>query len=343
MICKSGDMLETFGIQPRCIWFVLGKYKLQEIGCKIILMCYFAVFYLEEVMQKRIDGFMRCHPLVNLVFFVGVIGFGMLFVHPVAQGISLLSAVLYLACLKGRKSVGIIFPFVLPMVLVTALINPIFNHQGITILGYLPGGNPLTLESVLYGLSSGAMLGCIVCWFVCLNEIFTSDKLTYIFGRIAPSLSLIFSMILRFVPRFKTQFAEIAEGQRGIGNDLRKGTFRERARCAVQIFSVMITKSLESSVDVADSMKSRGYGTGKRTAFSDFALSKQDKGLLTLLIFEIFYIAVGVALGRFEFQFIPHISFGKTDAFGVTVYAAYFLLCITPEVVEFLEERKWKQ
>lgn len=38
---------------------------------------------------------------------------------------------------------------------VTAAVNPAFSHEGRTILRYLPSGNPLTLESILYGIAQG--------------------------------------------------------------------------------------------------------------------------------------------------------------------------------------------
>ena len=36
----------------------------------------------------------------------------------------------------------------LPMLLLAAVVNPAFNHEGATLLTYLPSGNPLTLESM---------------------------------------------------------------------------------------------------------------------------------------------------------------------------------------------------
>jgi energy-coupling factor transport system permease protein len=41
---------------------------------------------------------------------------------------------------------------------VTAWLNPLFNHAGVTLLFYLPGGNPVTLESMVYGLAAATML-----------------------------------------------------------------------------------------------------------------------------------------------------------------------------------------
>lgn len=34
----------------------------------------------------------------------------------------------------------------LPLLVITALINPAFSHQAVTILAYLPSGNPLTRD-----------------------------------------------------------------------------------------------------------------------------------------------------------------------------------------------------
>ena len=46
--------------------------------------------------------------------------------------------------------------------LLAALVNPAFVHQGATILTYFPSGNPLTLESILYGCASGVLLAAVV-------------------------------------------------------------------------------------------------------------------------------------------------------------------------------------
>ena len=73
----------------------------------------------------------------------------------------------------------------LPAILLTALINPIFNHEGVTILGYLPSGNPVTQESVIYGICAALMIVSVICHFSCYNEVMTSDKFIYIFGKIS--------------------------------------------------------------------------------------------------------------------------------------------------------------
>ena len=89
------------------------------------------------------------------------------------------------------------------MAALAALVNPAFNHEGATILTYLPSGNPLTMESMFYGVAAAVMLASVVLWFSSYNEVMTSDKFVYLFGRIIPALSLVLSMALRFIPKFK--------------------------------------------------------------------------------------------------------------------------------------------
>ena len=79
-----------------------------------------------------------------------------------------------------------------PLLLFSAVLNPLFNHEGATILTYLPDGNPLTLESMLYGVSAAAMMVTVILWFSCYNSVMTSDKFLYLFGRVIPALSLLF-------------------------------------------------------------------------------------------------------------------------------------------------------
>ena len=76
----------------------------------------------------------------------------------------------------------------LPMLVAMALINPAFNHEGVTIIDYLPSGNPLTLESIIYGLCAAIMIVSVICHFSCYNEVMTSDKFIYLFGKIIPAI-----------------------------------------------------------------------------------------------------------------------------------------------------------
>lgn len=262
--------------------------------------------------------------------------------HPLAQGIALVCAITYSVSTTGKKSVLFLLKYCLPMVLLTAFINPAFNHEGTTTLLYFSNGNPLTLESILYGFSAGIMLVTILLWFASFNRVMTSDKFIYLFGKIIPALSLVLSMSLRFVPKFKTQMATVAEAQRSIGRDVSNGSLWSRTKTAIVIFSIMITWALENAIETADSMKSRGYGLKGRSAFSIYRFDERDKYTCLWFSFCGAFLLVGTMLMAFGFRYFPNIRYAPLDMTTIPFYGVYFTLCITPVILNWKEEKKWK-
>ena len=286
--------------------------------------------------------FKTYHPIVNFVYFVFVIGFSCFFMHPAGLGISLVSGFTYSVMLKGKKQGLKNLIYILPVLLLMALINTFFNHEGVTIIGYLPSGNPLTLESVVYGLCAAVMIVSVICHFSCFNEVMTSDKFIYLFGKIIPGMSLIISMTLRFVPKFLSQLKVVINAQRCMGRDVSNGKLIKRAKCGLNILSIMTTWSLENAIETADSMKARGYGIPGRSAFSIFTFDKRDKKALVCILLLAIYTLAGNLMGGMYFRFFPSMKSAELSPFCVSVFAAYLLLCVCPVIIELWEVRKWK-
>lgn len=288
------------------------------------------------------DVFSSFHPVINFVYFTAVILFGMFFMHPVLLGTALISAFTYSVMLNGIKTLKFNVCCLVPMLILMALLNPAFNHQGETILFYLKNGNPITLESILFGVAAAVMFITVILWFSCYNAIMTSDKFIYLFGRIIPSLSLILSMVLRFIPRYKAQIKQISNAQKCIGRDCSQGNVIRRAKNGIKILSIMTTWALENSIETADSMRSRGYGLPKRTSFSLFRFDSRDKTTLTILIALIAFVLVGSVLGENTMRFFPSIRLVKVTIFSIGIYCAYFILCMLPVFINIMENIKWK-
>ncbi len=286
--------------------------------------------------------FKNYHPVVNFSFFLAVIVFSMSLMHPAYVAVSLFGSLIYTFLLKGRRGLGFRVMFLLPVLLGTAIMNPLFNHEGITILAYFPNGNPLTLESILYGVGAASVLVAVICWFSCYNEIMTSDKFIYLFGRIVPSLSLLLSMSLRFVPRFSIQLRKVIKAQRSIGRDVNCGTLYQRMKHGFSILSVMVTWSLEQAIETADSMKSRGYGLPKRSSFFIFTLGKRDKRALLFLGLLIAFLLLALFTGSLHAVYFPKIQVVGWSAKTVFALFIYLLLCIFPIILGALEELKWR-
>lgn len=233
--------------------------------------------------------------------------------------------------------------YLIPTLLLAAFVNPAFSHEGVTILTYLPSGNPLTLESICYGIAAAVMLVTVILWFSCYNAVMTSDKFIYLFGKIIPGLSLILSMVLRFVPKFKAQLAKISEAQACIGQDVHSGGIIRRIKNGVKIISIMISWALEDAIETADSMRTRGYGLPGRTAFSIYKFDSRDKKAMAFIAGLIFIVIMGSFLKLNKFRYYPSMKGAGANPLSIFVFLCYFALCITPLCIELWEDRKWKQ
>ena len=287
------------------------------------------------------NEFKTCHPMVNFLYFFLVIGFTMFLMHPVSLGITLFCAILYSFVLKGKrkalKSIGVaVF-----VILITAILNPLFSHYGVTVITYLPTGNPLTAESICYGIAAGVMLSSVLLYFSCFNMVLSSDKFTYLFGRIIPKLSMVFSMIIRFVPTLISRLKEISAVQKTLGRDISKGGIIKRVKCGIKILSVLITWSLENAIETADSMKSRGYGLSGRTSYTIFKLEKRDKLMLLSMGILSAVILWGILSGKLNYSYFPVLYTKKLSFLSLCMHTAYLFLCLTPVLLEWREAIRW--
>ena len=125
------------------------------------------------------------HPVVNIAYFIVAILLTICFLHPVIIFISFVFATLYLMYNK----VNLHIVSFLIMLICVILINPLVNHQGVTTLFYMFSGNPITLESILYGVFAGFMIISVILWVNCYMVIVTSDKFIYLFSKMMDYLT----------------------------------------------------------------------------------------------------------------------------------------------------------
>ena len=209
----------------------------------------------------------------------------------------------------------------------------------------IPGmrnGNPVTLESIVYGLASGLMLAGVISWFSVFHEVMTSDKFMYLFGKVVPAFSLLLSMTLRFVPRFTAQIKRVAESQQCIGRNVNNGKLYERAAHGLKILSITTTWALENSVETADSMKSRAYGLRGRTNFSIYRFDRRDGALLAFLLGTTGVLLTCMHLRKLKILYFPVFIMNETTTGAVILYILYGILCMLPLILNILEDIKWR-
>ncbi|MBO5273135.1 MAG: energy-coupling factor transporter transmembrane protein EcfT, partial [Clostridia bacterium] len=204
------------------------------------------------------------NPIVQTLYFLSAALCSMLGMNPVMIVISLVGALLlYILRAEDENPTGHLFTLLL--FAVTALINPLFYHNGATVLLVI-NNNPITLEATLYGITAGAMIIAVLYHFRSFSKIMTSDRLMYVFGKLSGKFALTLSMTLRYIPLFITQMERVRAAQRTTGQ-YKDGSIADTVKSDLRVFSVMITWALENGIVTADSMEARGYGTGKRTSW----------------------------------------------------------------------------
>ncbi len=285
------------------------------------------------------NEFKNYHPLVNFVYFAFVIAFSMFFMNPICLAVNSISGVLYSISLREKRQISA--AAVILTVFGVALINPLFNHEGVTILFYLPSGNSFTLESVLYGVGAAVMILSVILYFSCFNFVMTSDKIMYLVGKLSAALPLVFSMALRLVPRIARKTREISEARKNFFGESGSGII-PRAKEGIRVLSVITTWSFENSVDTADSMRGRGFGIRKRTYFSNYHMTGRDRFILILILLFGIMTAVAVFSGSFYFRYFPKIKYSDLSLMGMIGIFSYAILCMIPFLLEVREKILWK-
>lgn len=296
----------------------------------------------EAVSGREPDAFSSYHPALLFLYFCGVLFFCMFLTHPVPLVLAFCAELCYSVLLNGAKAVRFQLLGLLPVSLAVALLNPLLNRAGKTIL-FSAFGGPVTLESLAFGAVYALAFASAVTVFSCFNRVMTSDRLMFLFGRLSPVLSLMFSLTLRFVPRYKAQARTLAEAQKGIGLDPAHGTVPERVRNGAELVSALITWALENAVESADSMKARGFGLRGRTSFSVFVWRKRDRALLAAELASLGVVLLGLLIGVFRSEYIPAIAIAGLSEGSVPYYAACALFCFLPVLVNMREILLWNR
>ncbi|MHB1453183.1 MAG: energy-coupling factor transporter transmembrane component T [Saccharofermentanales bacterium] len=284
--------------------------------------------------------FSSYHPSVLMAYFAAVIAITMFTGHPVMLALALAGGFcLSLASQEFARSMkNLAFSALFFMVI--SLTNPLFSHKGVTVLFFL-NSNPVTLESFFYGMGIGAMVVGVMYWFRNYSAIMTTEKFLYLFGRFMPRLTLIFSMVIRFIPLFTDQIRKVTNSQKALGGFSEEG-YIAKVKSGISVFSVMITWALEMAIETSDSMRSRGYGIQKRSSFSIYRFAARDLLMLIVLAGLAVFIFVSMSSDSLYFSYYPGMTPVRTDITAIGAYAAFACLVFLPSLIEIKEIVKWK-
>ena len=277
------------------------------------------------------DAFAKRHPLVNFIFFMGAIGCTVVIQHPAYIAAGCVCAAAYLMMLS-RKAWKLVLGLI-PVFVFISGVNPLFNDYGQRVLFTL-FGQPYTLEALLYGMAIAGIFVSMLLWFGCYSRVLTSDKFVALFGGLIPALSLLLVMVLRMIPDLIRKCRQILASRGSIGKGAGADSSpKEKLRDGVSILSALTDWALEGSIITADSMRSRGYGSGKRTNFRLYRMTGTD---WALLLFMGALIGITLTAGGTEAAYTPELSIAR-PTLGLVTYVIFLLIPIVMQIKEMIQ------
>ena len=156
------------------------------------------------------DSFAKRHPLVILSYYIIalmtllVVGDPWLFV--ITAGLMFFVRFLQIG---GHQSLRSLM-YSIGAIVLCLLINPLLNHRGVTLLITI-GDMRITKEAVCYGGHMALLLVTSLFLFSCFSYYMTAEKIMALMGKRCPSFSMLFTMILRVVPKVRKDIREITE------------------------------------------------------------------------------------------------------------------------------------
>ena len=286
------------------------------------------------------DAFSKFHPAVNFAFFIAAIVLGVVFQHPAYLAASLVGAGAYYMLLNGRKGLKML-ALILPLYVFITAINPVFNTYGEHVLFRL-FGRPYTLEALCYGASAAAMLAGMLMWFGCYNAVMTSDKFWGLFGGVAPSISLLLVMVLRMVPNLFRKAKQLAGARKSIGKGSAEGAGKKaKLEDGLLVLGALTSWAFEGGVVTSDSMRARGFGTGKRSSFNVYSFGAADVVCLVVMTLLAAAVIIAAAGGGAHAEYTPVLDIASISGKNAAGFIAYCAFVLLPAALRIREDIKW--
>ena len=277
--------------------------------------------------RPRSTAFDACHAAVPAMLFAGVAVLSMLAVHPVLVTLSLSGALAFSLVARGAAATVRGLAWQLPLLVLVCLLNPFFSASGSTLLLKV-GPRSVYLESLAYGATMGALLVATVLWFEDAAAVLTQDRLLALAGRRARSVPLVASMASQLVPQMLGRARAVGAAARACTAAGPRPPARDEL---LRTSTMLLSWSLEDSLERADAMRARGWESGSpRTRYRPERFRARDAvaaaGIAALLALG----AAGAWAACSSWEFYPRMS-GLAPWW---CYLPFALLALLPAVAE---------
>ena len=280
----------------------------------------------------------KLNPFCKLVWVASILVLTLIFDNPLYLLLLFLSTLPLIMAARVWREWASLMKFALCLCLAIIIINTLVSYHGSHLLWQAPFRIPLmgtpviTLEAIFYGVGMSLRLLAIISAFAILTFAIHPDDIMLAMIKIKlPYKSvLVTSLSTRFVPTLIDDVERISDVQRSRGLELDRGKLAQRIKSRMAIIIPLLSNSLDRTIQVAEAMESRAFGSGeKRTFYKDIKLSRLDVPALMLGFLP---IVLGIFMrwwGQGDYQYYPTLERISLDSFECSMLTLLlFLLCL---------------
>jgi energy-coupling factor transport system permease protein len=209
--------------------------------------------------------------------------------NPAYKAAVLVAALVALATGVGLRRTRTVLVGVGLIATFAILLNFVSAHLGTTVLFAIPDqipalGGPYTLEALAFGATGGLTIGAAILAAAPFSLLLASHEVMDALPAVLSRTGAALAAALNLVPSVAASFVQVTEAQRLRG-------WRPRGpRSWSEIVVPVVLTSVEGSIQLAESMEARGFGSGPRTSVKPGRMQRNDWWLVA---------ASGVALAIF--------------------------------------------
>jgi energy-coupling factor transport system permease protein len=249
--------------------------------------------------------------------------------NPAYKVIVLAAALTVLAAGAGLRRIRALLVAVLLIGVFATLLNFVSAHLGATVLFTLPAqipalGGPYTLEAMVFGAVGGITIAAAILSAAPFSLLLDSHEVMDALPAPLSRTGIAIAASLNLVPAVATSFTQVTDAQR------LRGWKPRGPRSWMEVLVPVVLTSVEGSIQLAESMEARGFGSGDRTTLASQALRPSDWMVVA---------ASGAALATFA---VAHVIGWAADWFPYptltlpTLHPVLFAACLlllTPVLV----------
>ncbi|QGP93864.1 Energy-coupling factor transporter transmembrane protein EcfT [Neomoorella glycerini] len=282
----------------------------------------------------------RLHPAAALTYLGLLLVLALLFTNPLYLLGLLLVVILAIGAAQGLAAWEIYLRISLGMAVLVIILNSLVARAGETIIWWGPrlpviGRLTVSLEAVCYGAAMGVRLLTIMSVFCLYNLIVHPDKVLGLLARFASRSALVLSLATRMFPAMVRQLDNIREVQILRGVDFHAGTLTERFSRYAALMNILLLSSLEDSLEIAEAMQARAFGSGRRSSYRQDAWRPRDSLCLGSTLLALAAAVYGQVRGCSTFSFYPQLDYLIKGPMTVILLLIILLALSVPVVLSW--------